>query len=290
MSNVQETRGYYGIKGVIWGLNKAKIQENGVKRSISFPVQTSRDNTIYVQLGDWKNSKLNVKMRNENMEEVEEFNEQIAVTKLQSMFRDGDSVYINCRSSVDTYHKRLVFIVNQIYSEKNKIDFDSEDFEETNNLNQTIVISERPGDGIAEGLLTNYQGDGFTQEFKLIDEDIRKYFEEEVKVGDVIKATLRNVRKPIYKDSGEETERRTLKGKVIKTGGKGKKNIDHYESYLEIVDVDIEETEKKKYERSDIREVLEKTEAKRSKNNNTTNNNNNNVDFDSNDDDGDIPF
>jgi hypothetical protein len=262
---MEHTKGYFSLKGKIWALNNKEPKENSATKFLSFGLQTEKDNSIFLQLGEWKNTTLNVKMKGSDSTETEEINEQDAIDRLQKSFKDGDSVYINARSQVDTYRKSLKYLVNQIYIEKEPIDFDTEDFEEVNSLNQTVVVIEKPKDRKVKVGVTTYKGEMIEQELSLSDDDVNDYFEENVKVGDVLKLTISVKRKPNYVEQGESTERKTLKGKTVKTGGKKIDKDNPYTESLEVVDVDIEKTEKQKYDRNSIREALELAEQKEEK-------------------------
>lgn len=259
---MEQTKGYLRLKGKIWSLNNKEAKDNGVTKSLSFELQTSKDNSLFLQVGEWKNTTLEVKIKAEGMEKTEEFNEQDAIDKIKKLFKDGDSVYVNARAEVDTYRKNIKFLVNQIYIEKEPIDFESKDFEETNELNQSVVIAEKPENKTAKVAVATFKGEAIELDLKLSDNDVNDYFNENAKVGDLMKLTVSVNRKPNYVDQGEESERKTLKGKSVKTGGR---KIDGYTESLEVIDVDIEKTEKKKYERKDIREALDLTEAKNTK-------------------------
>ena len=264
---MEQTKGYLTVRGKIWGLNNKEPLENSATKFLSFGIQTKKDNSFFIQVGEWKNTTLNIKVRGKDMTEVEELNEQDAIDKIKEVFKDGDSVFINARAEVDTYRKSLRYLVNQIYLEKEPIDFDKSDFEETNELNQTAIIIDNPSDRKVKVGLTTFREEMIEQELRLDDNDVNDYFNENVKVGDVMKLSISVNRQPHYVDQGEEKARKTLKGKTLKTGGK---KIDGYEEFLEIIDVDIEKTEKKKYERNEIRKSLDlaiENQEKRQSNN-----------------------
>ena len=264
---MEQTKGYLTVRGKIWGLNNKEPLENSATKFLSFGIQTKKDNSFFIQVGEWKNTTLNIKVRGKDMTEVEELNEQDAIDKIKEVFKDGDSVFINARAEVDTYRKSLRYLVNQIYLEKEPIDFDKSDFEETNELNQTAIIIDNPSDRKVKVGLTTFREEMIEQELRLDDNDVNDYFNENVKVGDVMKLSISVNRQPHYVDQGEEKARKTLKGKTLKTGGK---QIDGYEEFLEIIDVDIEKTEKKKYERNEIRKSLDlaiENQEKRQSNN-----------------------
>jgi hypothetical protein len=264
------------LKGRIWNLNNKEPKSTQYNRWLSFGLQTNKDNSIFLQVGDRIDSSLTIKVKGEGMEQVEEVNEQDAIARVKELFKDGDSVYINARINVNPYFKNVSYLVNQIYIEKEPIDFNSEDFEETNELKQTVIITEKPSDKSIKVGLTTFKGEMVEQELKLLDDDVNDYFVENAKVGDVMRLTISINRKPNYIDGGEESTstRKTLKGKTVTTGSK--RIIDKnnpYTEYLEVVDVDLEKTEKQRYTRDEIREALEKSELTKTKKSETNNNN-----------------
>lgn len=290
---IQGTKGYLRLEGKIWGLNNKEPFTNSVKRSLSFGLQSSKTNTNYVQVGDWISSKLNVKVKANSEDEVIELGEQDAIDFVKTNFKDGDSVYLNIRADVDTYHKKLVWIISQMYKKSEAIDFDSADFEEVNELNQSVIITEKPSEGKVKVGVTTFYGEMLELELALEDEVVKEYFEENAKVGDLMHVTIDVDNRPIYEEGEVETgepskERTTLKGK--KMGGENKKSYRKIKSrdlVLSISDVDTEKNEKSKYTRDDIREALEKTENKQSNkstNSSSTNNDTKTVTED------DLPF
>jgi hypothetical protein len=218
------------------------------------------------------------------MEKVEELSEQDAIDKIMEVFKDGDSVVINCRTEVNTYSKKLDYLINQIYIEKEPIDFNSDDFEEVNELKTPIIITEKPSGKKVKAGMVNYQGQMLELEFDLSDEDVNNYFVESVKVGDLLKVSAEVVNRPNYTDevSTENKQvRKTLKGKIIGNNeGSTRRNFDGYISKIEIVDVDIDLSTPKKYTREEIRTALEEVERVQNKV----------VDSQSDEDDGDLPF
>lgn len=284
---MEQTKGYLRLKGKIWGLNnkEPKTNDSGSMRSLSFRINTRKDNSLFLQVGKWSNSRLNVKVKGEGMDKVEELNEQEAIDKIMEIFKDGDSVFVNCRAEVNTFSKKIDYLVSQIYIEKEPIDFDSDDFEEVNELKTPIVITEKASDNKVKAGVVNYQGEMLELDFSLSDEDVNNYFKENAKVGDLLKASIEVINEPNYVDSGDTEkvkERKTLKGKVIGGGdNQNRRKIDGYINKLEIVDIDIETSSPKKYTREEIREALELVENKQ----NTVSNNANDSE-----DDGDLPF
>lgn len=263
---MEQTKGYLRIKGKVIFLDKATNRGNSVKNNLSFAIKTSSDNTVPVQIGDWINSKLNVKIKSSDMEKALEYPEQDAVSQVQSLFKDGDSVYVNCRVEVDTYYKKPIYIVSAIYSEKEEIDFDT--FEEVNELVMPIIVSEKSTKESVQAGITNYTGDMINIDLKLNDEVISQFFAENVKVGDLVPCTITVRHTPNYIDeetTSTSTARTTLKGKAIggntNSGSKFRK-YDGYIDYLEIADVDNTKITPKKYTRAEIAEAIEALETK----------------------------
>lgn len=255
---MEMTKGYLRLKGVIWGLNSKEPFTNDYKRSLSFKLNTSKENSLFLNIGGWKNTSLNVKIKGEGMDKPEEVNEQDAIDRIKELFKDGDSVYVNCRADINTYNKRIDYIVNQIYLEKEKIDFNSEDFEEINELVMPIVIIDKPKNGTANAGVVDYRGNMVELKLSLTDEDVNGYFLENVKVGDLLKPTMQIVNKPNYVDGAEEVPvRKTLKGKMISEGSSARRKQDGYISKIEVVDLDVDKTESRKYSREEIRQALE---------------------------------
>jgi hypothetical protein len=256
---MEQTKGFFSLKGKIWGLNNKEAWSNDSKRSLSIGLQTSKENSLLLQVGEWKNSSLTIKVKGADMEKPEEFTEQEGIDKIKEVFKDGDSVYVNCRSQINTYKKRIDYMINQIYIEKEPIDFDSSNFEETNELNQSVVVTENPSSNSVKVGLVAYKGEMLEQELALLDPVVQDYFGENVKVGDLMKLTLKVKNIPIYEGDGEGTERKTLKGKSIKSGGK---KIKDRRLEIEVVDVDTETRKPKEYNRENIRQALELSENK----------------------------
>ena len=260
---MEQTKGYFRLKGKIWGLNNKEPYTNatGTMRSLSIGIQSSKENSNYVQLGKFANGAMKIKYKSEGMEEVLEITEQEAINNFKEMFKDGDSVYVNLRVEPNAFTKKLDYLVSQIYIEKEPIDFDSESFEETNELLQPVVILENPSDGKVSAGVVTFDNKMVELELSLDDEIIGEYFSENIKVGDLVPVNILVFNKPIYEGEGEGAERTTLKGKVKKSGGlKIKEKVLEYQ----VTDVDTTEIKKRLYTREDIRETIELTESNKS--------------------------
>lgn len=277
---MEQTKGYWRLEGKIWGLNNKNPYENDFRRSLSFGIQSSTTNSNYVQVGDWKNSKLNVKVKADaNEKEITELNEQDAIDFIKQNFKDGDCVYINCRADVDTYNKRLNYIISQIYKKTEEIDFKSDDFKETNKLQQSAVIIEKATDKVAKVGVTNYKGEMIELDLVIEDDIIKDYMIENAKVGDLMHLSIIVDNRPIYEESvtsnSSSEERTTLKGKKIggNNNSNNSKRIKERNLVLVLDDIDNKKTESKKYERQEIRDALEISNKEKESVNSKSNNN-----------------
>ena len=272
---MEMTKGYFRAKGLIWSLDNKEAYTNSAVRSLSFGIQTDKDNTIFVQVGEWKNTSMNIKLKGGDMTEVETVNEQDSIGRIKELFKDGDSVFLNLRAEVDTYNHKLKYLVNQIYVENEPIDFESKDFIETNELNTPVVIIAPAADKKITVGMVNFKQEMLEVELSLSDSDVNTYFTETVKVGDLVKVSIQVNRRPNYVEPEEVVEepieevkdetRKTLKGKTIggdagKKSNKKKRSIDGYIESMEIIDVDTDKTEKGKYTLEEIDGVNEQPE------------------------------
>lgn len=254
---MEQTKGYLRMKGKIWGLNTGKVYETDFKKNISFGIQTCKDNTNFISLGEWKNSTLNVKVKSQDMEEVVEMSEQDLVNDIKTFFKDGDSVYVNCRVNINTYTKKLEYKLNQIYIEKEPINFNSDNFEETCEMIIPAIIIEKPKNEKIHVGFVDYRGNMMEQELIAIDDVIKDYFVENIKVGDLTKLFVRLYNKPVYKN-GESSNKvvKTLKKGVVDTAN-NQKRADSHELQLQITDIETNTITSGKYSREEIRKSLE---------------------------------
>lgn len=251
MAKIEQTKGNLNVRGKIFGLDKEPY-ENALKRSLSFRVNTNEGNTLFVSVGEWLNSTLTVKIKGEGMEEIAEVTEQEAIDEIKGLFKDGDSVYIGLRMDVNTYSKRIDYKVSRIYMLDKEIDFAANDFEEVNELNTSAIIIEEPKKGSQNVVFTNYKGEMLPQTLTIEDEEIQEYFDENVGVGDVLRLTLKVVKRPIFEDIEDAGEtkaetRTTLKGRKLGGNNKAKRKIVGNEELLIVNDVDVVKTDKSKY-------------------------------------------
>jgi len=257
---MQQTKGYLRLEGKVWGLNNKEPYSNDLKRNLSIGIQSSKTNSNYVQIGDWKNSKLNIKIKTTAEGEVEEMNEQDAIQYIKDNFKDGDSVYVNLRADVDTYHSKLNWLVSQIYKKSDAVDFDCDEFEEVNELNQYVVVTEKATENSLKVGIANYQGRMIELDLALEDDVIKDYITQNAKVGDLMHVSILVDNRPIYEDSNVSTEttkeRTTLKGKKI-GGNNNTPKIKDRNLVFVLSDIDVDKTESKKYTREEIREALE---------------------------------
>lgn len=256
MTKVAETKGYFNVRGKIFGLDNKEPYESAIKRSLSFRINTSKNNALFVNVGEWLNSTMTVKLKGEGMEEVVDVTEQEAIDEIKGLFKDGDSVFVGLRMNINTYKKKIEFLVNKIYILDKELDFEADDFEEVNELNTSAIIISEPSEGSQNVAFADYKGEMLPQSLTIEDSEIQEYFNENAEIGDVLRLTLKVVKRPIFEETEEDTKkedkkeevRTTLKGKKI--GGnsnKPKRKIIGNEELLIVTDVDVMKTDKKKY-------------------------------------------
>lgn len=219
---IEETKGFLAIRGKIFGLDNKEAFENEYKRNLSFGINTSKDNGIFITVGGWKNSQLTVNVKGEGMDKAVKVTEQEAIDEIQGLFKNGDSVFIGLRADINTYSKRIDYVINKIFIADEGIDFEAGDFEEKNELSLPSIIAGKLDGNKQKVVFATYKGEILEQIITIEDKDILDYFKNDVSVGDIIQSTLRVVKKPIYEeveeskeDKPEEKVRKTFKGKSV---------------------------------------------------------------------------
>lgn len=247
---MEQTKGYLRLKGEVYNLEK-ETYENSSSRTQTLIIKTSDKNRVKINLGKWKNSSLNVKMKCEGMDKAIDINEQEAIEEIKASFNEGDTVFVNCRMDVNTYKEgSLDFQLSNIYISENKIDFAATDFEEVSELKTDVVITEKIKDGIQKVALVTYKGDKLIRNLIVKDQDIAAYLKDEVNVGDVLNVFINIGFEPVYGEKEEsktdESARKTFKNRNVGgTNSKGK-IIGNKEVFV-ITDIDVEKNQKGKY-------------------------------------------
>ena len=226
-------KNYVFLVGTIAGIDNKEPRRTEYKNELNIRVRTDKDNSVFAKVGGWNNSSLSVKFKPQGMEQADEIPVGEAPDVLQDYFKDGDSVL----------EGRLDIIVNGIYACSEEINFDSETFEERNEVKISgIVAGEFDGERIPV-MFANYKGETITQSLK-VENEIIKEFLAGVNVGDLIPFTLSVVNRPIYEvvaeESKETTARKTLLGKTIGGSNKTKRKIVDNEKAIIIQDIDVE--------------------------------------------------
>ena len=106
---MEMTKGYFKAKGHIWNLDNKEAYTNSAVRSLSFGIQTDKDNTIFVQVGEWKNTTMRVKVKGQGMTEVEEINEQDSIDKIKEFSFDADF----CTFKVDPFGTIAIRVIER---------------------------------------------------------------------------------------------------------------------------------------------------------------------------------
>lgn len=264
--DVEQTKGYYKIRGEIYGVSKEPY-ENNSSRTLNLTLKTAEGNRVGIKVGKWLNSSLTLKMKCEGMDEAVELNEQEAIDEIRASFNEGDSVFTNCRAEINTYNKGSVdFYINQIYIADKKIDFKAGDFEETNELNIPAIIIGKAQNGKIEVAFADYKGEMLKRILSIEDKDMYEYLEENAQIGDLMKFMIKVVHKPIYdktedkQNNSEEKVRKTFKGRQI-GGNNSKGKIVGVDEIYTLTDIDLEKVEKAKYTKEDLISILSNNEV-----------------------------
>lgn len=262
MANYNQSKVYLNLTGVIAGLDGKEPYETAYKKSLGFAVKTSKENSIYVSVGNWKNATLSVKVKAEGSDEVETMTEQDAVDTLQMLFKNGDVVRVGLRGDANTYSSRLDYFVTSIYTSSKEINFEDENFEEENELVANVVTSGVCAGGVQPALFVPYKSKGHENDADLEqglvvkDADIEEYLKT-VPVGSEMKFIMRVVNEPVYEVVGDDKNskdesRTTFKGKKVGGSKFQKRKIVDTIKYLEIVDIDVKKCEIGKYKMEDV--------------------------------------
>lgn len=246
----EQTRGYVFLVGTIAGIDNKEPRRTEYKNELNIRVKTDKDNSVFAKVGGWNNSSLSVKFKPQGMEQADEIPVGEAPDVLQDYFKDGDSVLVRGSIDVNTYKEgRLDIIVNGIYACSEEINFDSETFEERNEVKISGVITEPINNETIQVMFVNYKGETIKKDL-VAKNQIIKDFLKTVQVGDLVPFTLSAINRPVYEyleeDPSNSQSRKTLLGKTI--GKQRKRKIIGSESYFEIADIDVEKIEKNKYE------------------------------------------
>lgn len=286
---LKETKGYTKLRGKIWGLNKKEIFSNDYTKDLSFGLNTSKDNSVFVGINTFKESKdvyvkledgsikavpfsqrknlneneklIGVNIKSEGQESTITLCELDALEYIKKNFKDGQSVFIKCTNKVDAYRKSLKTQIQQIYVTDEPIEFDSETYREVNDIVQEVVMLDKDNAENCEITVAVVDKNFNVVELTLRlanDEDVIEFFKS-CKKGDLLKVAGRMVRKPIYKDGQSEKapshKTSLIKGRNLGGTNYAKRAIDGYEEYIEIYDV--ESREERKYSREDFAEMEE---------------------------------
>ena len=151
---MEMTKGYGIIVGKVYGIEGKEPRKNDYLSELRIRVKTSNDHTVWVKVGGFFSSRLNVKLKGKGMEEAEEYSLGEVADVLQDYFTDGDDVLIRCGVEVNPYKDgSLDLVAYGIYSCKDPIDFESKDFEERNNVS---ILTEKD---VAEWFMNLYRND-----------------------------------------------------------------------------------------------------------------------------------
>jgi len=193
---LEVTKNHFKVAGLITRLtnnNKAYregVTKNGQKyRSLRFGIQTSPDNTVFVEIFGSVTNEVGVSRMKDgkfefrrvpwnqrtNLGEGEfisgfnavrvkadpsadrpkSFTSYDAIDLIRKSFKDGDSVYVSGEIEYSTYNERLQtrFKVNYISknSDDKKVDFEAEDFKEISHFEMGMIVVDCFEDQVGEG-------------------------------------------------------------------------------------------------------------------------------------------
>lgn len=254
---IEKTKGYLKLRGEVYNLEKDPYENNSTKKQVVV-VKTSEQNRIKTFLGNWKNSNYNIKFKCDGMDKPIEINEQEAIDEVKASFNEGDTAVIRCSLDVNTYKEgSLDFYVNNIYIADKKVDFAADDFKETAELYSDVIVTDKIKDGIQKVAFANHKEELLHKELVVTDKDIIEYLEENAEVGDVLKVYATMKYEPVYEEKQEESkpsenQRKTLKNRNVGGSSTSRGKIIGNKETIEIVDIDIEKTQSKKYTSDEI--------------------------------------
>ena len=287
---IKTKKGYTKLKGKIWGINRAEIKKNDYTSKLGFGLQTAKDNSIFVNLEAWNNSKNVAIMRDgqftlipfaekDNLLEGDKllgvtmkYSEDMnnitlvdieALPEIKNNFKDGQTVFIKCNIQADDYTKGFKNNIQQIYISSEELDFKSDDFTETNDSTVEVILLDKSDakNGIIIVGATDSRDKLVEIELTLKDEDVINFFTSTAKKGDLLKLQLKMVHKPKYKKVDDDTQEQKedskpslIKGKIQTKHNNFKFVQDGHEDYIEVID--CLSREEQKYSSSEIQEAL----------------------------------
>lgn len=238
MTKKDETKGKFKLIGIVSGLNEESFREGVTAsgkdyRSVSFNVQTSETNKVRVELfgmvkdrvflysqkdketkevtweernenhGSYKLLGTNMKLEKDKAGKAvrKVMAEYDAIEYMEEMLKDGMSVAVTGRTSVNSYENdegekrtNIQLQLSSISLMKNEIDFEDEEFKETCNFEQEVVIVEvednEDGKTDVYTKLIDYKGDAHDVVYTVNKEELPKLaqnMKKRMKFGDFIK-------------------------------------------------------------------------------------------------------
>lgn len=240
--SIKQTKGYLSISGKVKFMSEKSLKVKPRSKEVLFAVETKEGNIINVKAFGWNkedDDMIYVALKDGGSEpvayadrffldegktiigtsikqtkdgEVTIMVDVDAVDLIYSTFKNGDSVFINAQSEVDTYFKDIKWIVNKIYASSSDINFEDKDFQEENHGKQWIAF-ESISDGKLKGFIISKKEEVFNVEFELdseyiTDEDFKKY-----QKGDLVQVDFECVRTAQYKEVEAKEQPQKFKGK-----------------------------------------------------------------------------
>lgn len=197
-----------------------------------------------------------------------------AIDYIKDNFNDGDSVFIGAEISHSEGNDQLYtnFSVKKMFATKDPIDFESEDFEEISEFDETVVFKTSYPDENGLAVLAysiDYKGDTSQVQFLVKNEDkeVADYIEKELNLGDSVKVAgiINNRAEYEYVDVGdeEEQEEENIIGRKTNSQKRQKRQERHIKSQernLQITSLDVGSIEKGLYKEEDLEFVVDNSE------------------------------
>lgn len=242
MSKIQQTKGYLTLEGKVKFMGEKSLKIKPRSKEVIFGLETKEGNIITVRAFGWNKEDddlIYVSLKEGGTEpvpygdrffleegktligtaikptkdsEVSIMVEVDAVELIHSTFKNGDTVFISANSEVDTYYNNLKWVVNKIYASTEDLDFNSENFEETNHGKQWIAF-DKVEENTLFGFVVSRKEDILPIKFEL---DTR-YIEEadfvSYEKGDLIQLDFEFIRTAIYEEVEDKQKPNIFKGK-----------------------------------------------------------------------------
>lgn len=275
---------YFKMRGKIYGIGENDIAKNKVdddkKVQLRFRIKTNEDNVHFCQITQWKSmigkdvylskktengfesSKLawdkrhtemqdgwdmmGVKVKSSNDEFVKSLVPVDSIDYILENFNDGDSVFIQGQAS--SFNGYTNYEVDKVFATTNKIDFESEEFEEMADMTGSLVYNSAvpsSSDMLVDAYFIDYRGGA--QPVQLIvtgeDKNFQNALMNNMEFGEEFKGDFIIHNRVKYKEVSEEPKEESsmLMGKRAKSfkqnSGGTRREIESEFKHIELIGV-----------------------------------------------------